>query len=687
MDPEVVSDRPGACPKCGMALEPRAVTAEEGPNPELVDMSRRFWVGLALTVPLLAVAMLPLPPWSGLPWLELVLATPVVLWCGWPFFQRAWVSVVQRSPNMFTLIALGVSAAYVFSVVATVAPSLFPAQAQAGGMMHAEGTVPVYYETAAAITVLVLLGQVLEVRARGRTSAAIRKLLGLAPRTARVVRGDAREEDVPLEQVRPGDLLRVRPGEKVPVDGTVTEGRSAVDESMVSGEPMPVEKEAGARLIGGTVNGTGGLLMQAERVGADTLLAHIVRMVGDAQRSRAPIQRLVDRVSRYFVPAVLAVSVLTFALWFALDRSPDRLAHALVNAVAVLIIACPCALGLATPMAVMVGTGRGAEMGVLVRNAEALEVLQRADTLVVDKTGTLTEGRPRLVAVEAAPGFTTQEVLRLAAGLERASEHPLATAVVRGAEERGVAPAEARDFQSLPGKGVVGKADGRSVVLGNVALLTGHGIDTTDLLPRIEDLRKQGETVLLAAVDGRLAGLVGVADPVRASTPDAIRDLRADGLRVIMLTGDSKTTAETVARRLGIDEVIAEVLPQDKIEVVRRLQREGHVVAMAGDGLNDAPALAQAQVGIAMGTGTDVAMESAGVTLVQGDLRGIARARRLSRATMRNIRQNLFLAFVYNTLAVPLAAVGLISPVLASAAMTLSSLSVVGNALRLRRVR
>jgi Cu+-exporting ATPase len=688
MDPEVISDRPGACPKCGMALEPRVLTAEEGPNPELVDMTRRFWVGLALTVPLLVVAMTPiLPPWSGLPWLELVLATPVVLWCGWPFFQRAWVSVVQRSPNMFTLIALGVAAGYLYSLVATVAPWLFPAEVRQGGHMHAEGTVPVYYETAATITVLVLLGQVLEIRARSRTSAAIRKLLGLAPRTARVVRGDGREEDVPLEQVRPGDLLRVRPGEKVPVDGVVTEGRSAVDESMMSGEPMPVEKDAGSRLIGGTVNGTGALLMRAERVGSDTLLAHIVRMVSEAQRSRAPIQRLVDRVARYFVPAVLVVSVLTFVLWLGLDRSPDRLAHALVNAVAVLIIACPCALGLATPMAIMVGTGRGAETGVLIKNAEALEVLHRADTLVVDKTGTLTEGRPRLAAVEAAPGFTTQDVLRLAAGLELASEHPLATAIVKGAEERGIALGEARDFESVPGKGVVGKVDGRPVVLGNVALLTGHGIDTVDLLPRIDDLRKQGQTVMLAGVDGRLAGLVGVADPVRASTPEAIRALHDDGLRLIMLTGDSKTTAETVARRLAIDEVIAEVLPQDKIEVVRRLQRDGHVVAMAGDGVNDAPALAQANVGLAMGTGTDVAMESAGVTLVHGDLRAIARARRLSRATMRNIRQNLFLAFVYNILAVPLAAVGLISPVLASAAMTLSSLSVVGNALRLRGVK
>jgi Cu+-exporting ATPase len=707
MHPEVVSDHPGACPKCGMALEPRTVTLEEGPNPELVDMSRRFWVGVALTVPLLLVAMTPIlhwlaqvvPTWTGLtpylailagsgrPWLELVLATPVVFWCGWPFFQRAWVSLVQLSPNMFTLIALGVGAAYVYSLVATVAPELFPAEIREAGGMHAEGTVPVYYETAATITVLVLLGQVLEVRARSRTSAAIRRLLGLAPRTARVVRGDGKEEDVPLEQVRPGDLLRVRPGEKVPVDGVVTEGRSAVDESMISGEPTPVEKEPGAPLVGGTVNGTGGLLMRAEHVGSDTLLANIVRMVSEAQRSRAPIQRLVDRVAGYFVPAVLAVSVLTFLLWFGLDRRPDHLSHALINAVAVLIIACPCALGLATPMAIMVGTGRGAEAGVLIKNAEALEVLQRADTLVVDKTGTLTEGKPRLVAVEAAPGFTTPNVLRVAAGLELASEHPLATAVVKGAEERGVAPAEARDFESVPGKGVVGKADGRSAVLGNVALLTGHGIDTADLVPRIEDLRKQGQTVMLLGVDGRLAGLVGVADPVRASTPEALRALHEDGLRIIMLTGDSKTTAEAVARRLGIDEVIAEVLPQDKIEVVKRLQREGHVVAMAGDGINDAPALAQADIGLAMGTGTDVAMESAGVTLVRGDLRAIARARRLSRATMRNIRQNLFLAFVYNTLAVPLAAVGLVSPELASAAMTLSSLSVVGNALRLRGVK
>jgi Cu+-exporting ATPase len=688
MDPEVVSDHPGFCPRCGMALEPRTVTLEEAPNPELADMSRRFWVGLALTGPLLVLAMVPgLAALPGVQWLQLLLAAPVVLWCGWPFYQRAWVSVLQRSPNMFTLIALGVAAAFLYSLVATVAPGLFPEAARAGDHMGPAGIVPVYYETAAAITVLVLLGQVLEVRARSRTSAAIRKLLGLAPRTARIVRGDGREEAVPLDQVRPGDVLRVRPGEKVPVDGVVTEGRSSVDESMITGEPIPVEKEPGARLIGGTVNGTGSLLLRAERVGADTVLAHIVRMVGEAQRSRAPIQRLADRVARYFVPAVLVVSVLTFAGWLLLGSGPDRIGHALVNAVAVLIVACPCALGLATPMAIMVGTGRGAETGVLIKNAEALEVLHRADTLVVDKTGTLTEGKPRLVAVEAAPGFTTEEVLRLAASLERASEHPLAAAIVRGAEERGVALAEVRDFESVPGRGVVGKVDGRLVVLGNVSLLTSHGVESVEWQTRHESLRQQGQTVLFAGVDGRLAGLVSVADPVRASTPEAIRALHDDGLRIIMLTGDSRTTAEAVARRLGIDEVIAEVLPQDKSAVVKRLQQEGHVVAMAGDGINDAPALAQAQVGLAMGTGTDVAIESAGVTLVQGDLRAIARARRLSRATMRGIRQNLFLAFVYNVLAVPLAAAGVVSPIVASAAMTLSSLSVVANSLRLRGIK
>jgi Cu+-exporting ATPase len=688
MHPQVVRDRPGTCPICGMALEPRTVTAEEAPNPELVDMSRRFWVGLALSLPVFLIAMAdllpgrPLHPYMAvLNWVQLVLATPVVLWCGWPFFQRAWASVVHVSPNMFTLIALGVGAAYLYSLAATVTPWLFPE-----GFRDAGGAVEPYFDTAAVVTVLILLGQVLELRARSRTSGAIKKLLGLAPKTARVVRPDGREEDVPLAQIRAGDLLRVRPGEKVPVDGAVTEGRSAVDESMISGEPIPVEKEPGAKVIAGTVNGTGGLLVRADRVGQDTLLARIVQMVGEAQRSRAPVERLVNRVSRYFVPAVLLVAVLTFAAW-GMWGPPPSLAHALVNAVAVLIIACPCALGLATPMAIMVGTGRGAESGVLFRDAEALEVLHRADTLVVDKTGTLTEGKPKLVAVEPAEGFSADELLRLAAGLERGSEHPLAAAIVRGAEERGLAPPEARNFQSLTGKGVRGTVEGKRVVLGNAALLAEEGVDAAALRPRLDALRGEGQTVMLAAVDGRLAGLLGVTDPIRDSTPEAIRLLHGDGLRVIMLTGDSHATAEAVARKLGIDEVIAEVLPQEKHEVVKRLQREGRVVAMAGDGINDAPALAQADVGIAMGTGTDVAMESAGVTLVHGDLRAIARARRLSAATMGGIRQNLILAFVYNLLSIPAAALGLVTPVWASAAMSLSSLSVVGNSLRLRRVK
>jgi Cu+-exporting ATPase len=682
MDPEVVSDRPGSCPKCGMALEPRVVTAEEGPNPELLDMSRRLWVGVALTVPLLVLAMWLMVPGSA--WLQLLLATPVVLWCGWPFFERAWTSLRQRSPNMFTLIALGVADAYLYSLAVTVAPQIFPA----GMPLHP------YYESAAAITVLVLLGQVLEIRARGRTSAAIRRLLGLVPKTARVVRPDGREEDVPLEQVQPGDRLRVRPGEKVPVDGVVVEGRSSVDESMISGEPIPVEKEPGAGVIGGTVNGTGGLLVRAERVGAGTLLAGIVRLVGEAQRSRAPIQRLVDRVARWFVPAVLVVSVVTFVAWLLLDPRPDHVSRALVNAVAVLIIACPCALGLATPMAIMVGTGKGAENGVLIRNAEALEALERADTLVVDKTGTLTEGKPRLVTIEplspggrGVGGEGEAELLRLAASLEKASEHPLAAAVVKAAADKGLPPAGVGDFLSVPGKGVTGTVDGRRVLLGTPALLAENGIATDSLMPRLEALRAEGQTVLLAAVDGHLAGLLGVADPIRPSTPEAIRLLHEEGLRIIMLTGDSRTTAGAVAGKLGIDEVIAEVLPQDKRAVVKRLQDEGRVVAMAGDGINDAPALAQAQVGLAMGTGTDVAMESAGVTLVRGDLRAIARARRLSRFTMRAIRQNLLLAFVYNVVSVPVAALGLLAPILASAAMSLSSLSVVGNSLRLQRLR
>jgi Cu+-exporting ATPase len=687
MHPQVVRNEPGSCPICGMALEPRTVTVEEGPNPELVDMSRRFWVGLALSVPVFLIAMSdmlpgrPLHAYMGvLNWVQLTLATPVVLWSGWPFFERAWASFVHRSPNMFTLIALGVGAAYLYSLAATVVPRAFPE-----GFRTLGGAVEPYFDTAAVVTVLVLLGQVLEVRARSQTTGAIKRLLGLAPRTARVLRPGGREDDVPVERVRPGDLLRIRPGEKMPVDGTVTEGKSAVDESMISGEPIPVEKEPGGEVIGGTVNGTGGLLVRADKVGSDTLLAHIVRMVTEAQRGRAPVERLVNWVARYFVPAVLVVALVAFvALGFW--GPPPSWAHALVNAVAVLIIACPCALGLATPMAIMVGTGRGAENGVLIKNAEALEVLGRADTLVVDKTGTLTDGRPQLARVEPTPGFTADELLRLAASLERGSEHPLAATIVKGAEARGRPLAEARDFQSVTGQGVIGQVEGREVALGNAALLAARKVDVGPLQGRVEELRKEGQTVMLAAVDGRLAGLIGVANPIRPSTPEAVRLLHADGLRVIMLTGDSRTTAEAVARRLGIDEVIAEVLPQQKHEVVKRLQGEGHVVAMAGDGINDAPALAQAQVGIAMGTGTDVAMESAGVTLVHGDLRAIARARRLSRATMRNIRQNLFLAFVYNTLAIPVAALGLLTPIWASAAMSLSSLSVVGNSLRLRKV-
>ncbi len=668
MGPEVVSDRPGACPKCGMALEPRTALAEEGPNPELVDMSRRLWVGVALAVPVLVLHMFLHFRGSG--WLELLLATPVVLWCGLPFFRRAAASVVNRSPNMFTLIALGVGAAYAYSAAALLAPQVL-----------GEG---LFFETSAVIIVLVLVGQVLELKARSRTGAAIRRLLGLAPKTARLVLPDGREQDVPLELVQVGDVVRVRPGERVPVDGVVTEGRSAVDESMLTGEPMPVEKAPGAKVTGGTVNGTGSLLVRAERVGADTVLAQIVRLVGEAQRSRAPVQRLVDRVSRVFVPAVLLISVVTFALWLTSDPSREGLTKALMRAVAVLIIACPCALGLATPMAVMVGTGRGAESGVLIRNAEALELLYKADTLVVDKTGTLTEGKPRLVEVVPAEGFAEGELLRLAAALERSSEHPLAAALVRGAEERRLALPKAEDFESLTGKGVVGTVEGHRVVLGTTALLAEHGVAADSLKGRADALRNDGQTVLLAAIDGRLAGLLGVADPVRASTPEAIRLLHEDGLHIVMLTGDSRTTAEAVARKLGIDEVIAEVLPQQKADVVARLQEQGRVVAMAGDGVNDAPALARAQVGIAMGTGTDVAMESAAVTLVHGDLRAIARARRLSRFTLAAIRQNLFLAFVYNTVCIPLAAVGVFGPMLAGAAMSLSSLSVVGNSLRLR---
>jgi Cu+-exporting ATPase len=680
-----------------MALEPRTVDVEaaEEEHAELRDMTRRFWTGLALGLPLVAFAMSDMLPSSPLrhlaspaviAWLQLVLATPVVLWAGWPFFVRAGASVVNRSLNMFTLIALGTGAAWVYSVAATVVPGLFPASFRTHG-----GEVGLYFEAAAIITVLVLLGQVLELRARSQTSSAIRALLQLAPRTARRRRPDGGEEDVPLDAVRAGDLLRGRPGERVPVDGVVTEGASAVDESMVTGEPIPVEKVAGARVTGGTVNGTGGFVMRAERVGAETLLAQIVRMVGEAQRSRAPIQRLADQVSAWFVPAVVVVAVASFVVW--LVGPEPRMAYALVNAVAVLIIACPCALGLATPMSIMVGTGRGALAGVLIKNAEALEVLEKVDTLVVDKTGTLTEGRPRLTSVLAAPGVTEAELLRLAASLEGGSEHPLAAAIVHGAQERGLRLSAPTDFRSVTGKGVAGRVDGRQVVLGNRGLMADVGVEPGELEAQAEALRGDGQTAMLVAVDGRIAGLVGVADPIKATTPEALAALRAVGLRAVMLTGDSRT-AEAVARRLGIERVEAEVLPEAKSSVVERLQRAGHRVAMAGDGVNDAPALARADVGIAMGTGTDVAMESAAVTLVKGDLRGIVRARRLSQATMRNIRENLFFAFVYNALGVPVAAgvlypvLGLLlSPIVASAAMTFSSVSVIVNALRLRRAR
>ena len=684
MDPEVRQDKPGACPKCGMALEPRTVTLEED-NPELTDMTRRFRVSTALTVPLVLFAMLRHLPaahdllghtllqWA--PWIELALATPVVLWGGWPFFERAWTSVVNRHLNMFTLIGLGVSVAFVYSLVATLAPSLFPPT-----FRDAMGHVGVYYEAAAAIVTLVLLGQVMELRARSRTGAAIRALLGLAPKTARRVTLDGREQDVLLEEIQPGDVLRVRPGEKIPVDGIVTEGTSNVDEAMVTGEPLPVEKAEGDRLIGATVNGTGSLLMRAERVGADTLLSQIVNMVAQAQRSRAPIQKLADQVSAWFVPAVIAIALITFAAWALVGPEP-RLVFAIVNAVAVLIIACPCALGLATPMSIMVAAGKGATAGVLFRNAEAIEVLRTVDTLVVDKTGTLTRGKPELASVLTANGYEENELLRLAASVERASEHPLAAAIVRGAEARGIAVRTASDFESITGKGVRGVVDGKRVEIGRADA-------------RAEELRREGQTVMSVTVEGTYAGMIGVADPVKETTPDAIRELHATGLRIVMLTGDSETTAQAVAKKLGIGEVIAEVLPDQKADAIKRLQQQGRVVAMAGDGINDAPALAQAEVGIAMGTGTDVAMEAADVTLVKGDLRGIVRARRLSNATMANIRQNLFFAFVYNALGVPLAAgvlypfFGLLlSPMIAAAAMSFSSVSVIGNALRLRGAR
>jgi Cu+-exporting ATPase len=699
MHPEIVRDAPGNCPICGMALEPRSVTLAEQKNPELVDMTRRFWICLALTVPILLVEMSDLIPgmaaamqnappraWQ---WLQFILATPVVLWGGWPFFVRGAKSLVSRNFNMFTLIAIGTGVAYAFSVVGALFPGLFPAS-----FRGENGEVAVYFEAAAAITTLVLLGQVMESRARSRTGAAIKALLGLAPKSARLIHSDGSEIDVPLEEVKHGDHLRVRPGEKIPVDGIVLEGASSVDESMISGEPIPVEKFKGARVTGATINGTGSLIMQAERVGSETLLAQIVRMVAEAQRSRAPIQKLADVVAGYFVPIVLGISVLTFAIW-TLWGPPPRFAHALVNAVAVLIIACPCALGLATPMSIMVAMGRGASLGVLFKNAEAIELLRKVDTLVVDKTGTLTEGKPKLVSVEAAEGFQDNDVLRLAAALERGSEHPLAASIVKGAEERGLSIAgSAEKFVSLTGRGVRGQVGGRDVALGNQKLLDELRSDAGPLAAKAEALREDGQTVMFVLVDGIIAGLIGVADPIKRTSQEAIRKLHADGIRVVMLTGDSRTTAESVAKKLQIDEVVAEVLPQEKASVVKRFQSEGRFVAMAGDGINDAPALAQAQVGIAMGTGTDVAMESAGVTLIKGDLRGIVRARALSRATMSNIKQNLFFAFVYNSAGVPIAAgvlypfFGLLlSPMIAAAAMSFSSVSVISNALRLRRAR
>jgi Cu+-exporting ATPase len=695
MHPEIVRDAPGACPICGMALEPKTVTAGPEDNPELRDMSRRFGVSVGLGVPLVAFAMLRMGPLMHAVsplignWIEFALATPIVLWCGWPFFQRGWASVKFRSPNMFTLIAMGVGVAYIYSAVATIAPGLFPPSLQRG----MGGLPDIYFEAAGAIIALVLLGQVMELRARSRTSSAIRALLDLSPKMARIMRDDGSEHDVPLDQVKVGDKLRVRPGEKVPVDGTVLDGLSSVDESMVTGESIPIAKHAGDKVIGATVNGTGWLLMRAERVGSETMLAQIVKMVSEAQRSRAPIQKLADKVAAWFVPAVLAVAVIAFLAWFFVGPEP-RLAHAIVNAVAVLIIACPCALGLATPMAIMVGTGRGARAGVLIKNAEALEALQKVDTLALDKTGTLTQGKPELMSVMAVGGETEERVVRLVASLERASEHPLAAAVVEAAQANKLSLIPPDEFRSVTGRGVVGRVGGHEVAVGNEELLQELEIQTDELRGKADELRREGQTVVFAAVDHRAAGLLGIADPVKPEAAQAIRDLRNEGLRVVMLTGDNATTAAAVARKLGIDDFEAGVLPDRKAEAIKKLEQGGHVVAMAGDGVNDAPALAQAQVGIAMGTGTDVAMESAGVTLLKGDLAALVRARRLSRAVMRNIRQNLFFAFAYNSVGVPIAAgilyprFGLLlSPIIAAAAMSFSSVSVITNALRLRKAR
>ena len=696
MHPEIVRDAPGSCPICGMALEPRTISEDEQENPELINMTRRFKIGVALSIPLVYIAMGGLIPAIApekfipmglLKWLELILATPVVLWGGWPFFVRGWQSIITWNPNMFTLIGLGTGVAYAYSMVAALIPRVFPASFHGKG-----GEVGTYFEAAAVIVTLVLLGQVLELRARGKTGAAIKALLGLAPKTARRVKNGT-EQDVPLEQVQAGDLLRVRPGEKVPVDGIVVEGTSSVDESMITGEPIPVEKHAGDRVVGATVNGTGSLIMKAEKVGSETLLAQIVHMVAEAQRSRAPIQKLADIIAGYFVQIVVSIAVITFIVWAWVGPEP-RFVYALVNAVAVLIIACPCALGLATPVSIMVAMGKGAAGGVLFKNAEAIELMRKVDTLVVDKTGTLTKGKPQLSDVVANEGYDEKSILLYASSIERGSEHPLATAIVTGAQEKGVSPKTAQGFQSKTGKGVIGKVDGHAAALGNRALLDELRIDPGGLSTKAEEMRKDGQTVMFVAVDGKAAGLLGVADPIKETTLEAVKALRDDGIRVVMLTGDNKTTAETVARKLGIDDVVAEVLPDQKAEAVKRLQSEGRFVAMAGDGINDAPALAQAQVGIAMGTGTDVAMQSAGVTLVKGDLRGILRARLLSRATMKNIKQNLFFAFVYNALGIPIAsgvlypAFGiLLSPIFAAAAMSFSSVSVIGNALRLRRAK
>ena len=695
MHPEVQQDGPGTCPFCGMALEPVGISVDQGLDPELIDMSRRLWVSAALTVPVFIVAMAEMIPGLALEsafsqaqvqWFQFVLATPVVLWGGWPFFVRGWQSIVNRYLNMFTLIGLGVSVAYVYSTVALIRPQIFPAV-----FRGVDGHVAVYFEAAAVIVTLVLLGQVLELRARSQTGAAIRALLGLVPKTARKVFADGSESDVDLGDVQVGDVLRVRPGEKIPVDGVVIEGGSAVDESMVTGEPLAVMKSEGDKIVGATINGTGSFLMRAERVGSDTLLSQIVHMVAEAQRSRAPIQKLADVVAGYFVPAVVLIAVVTFVVWASIGPEP-RMAFAVINSVAVLIIACPCALGLATPMSIMVATGRGASAGVLFKNAEAVEVMRKIDTLIVDKTGTLTEGQPKVVSVTANAPFDETSLLKLAGSLERGSEHPLAEAIVRGAEEKGLSMEEPTDFESVTGKGVTGRVSGHAVAIGNRYLLKDIGTDTTSLEETAEARRADGETVMYVSIDGNAGGIIEVADPVKETTPDAISALHGQGLRIVMLTGDSRTTADAVARKLGLDDVIAEVLPDQKANIVKEMREGGSVVAMAGDGINDAPALAAADVGIAMGTGTDVAMESAGITLVKGDLRGIVRARLLSQATMRNIRQNLVFAFGYNAVGVPIAAGilyplsgTLLSPMIAAAAMSFSSVSVIGNALRLRR--